>query len=203
MRHTRKVLALVCACMSLELGIAQAQSASDMFQPLVATSSERLAIAEQVALAKWDSKTSVEDNAREAQVITGAVKAAKLKGLDEASVTNFFRAQIEANKLVQYSLLANWRRAGQAPAHTRVSLADTIRPQLDGIQTELINELSETMSLRGSPSCATDLAQATERYVSDHRGELTTLRTIALDRALADTCTAPIPPAESAGRNVR
>jgi chorismate mutase len=35
------------------------------------------------------------------------------KGLDEASVSNFFNSQIEANKFVQYTLLADRYRAGK------------------------------------------------------------------------------------------
>jgi chorismate mutase len=45
-------------------------------------------------------------------------------------VSNFFKVQIEANKLIQYSLLAEWRRLGKAPHHTPVSLAGAIRPEL-------------------------------------------------------------------------
>lgn len=82
------------------------KNAKDKLQPLVETSARRLAIAEQVALAKWDTGTPVEDAAREAQVIASATKAGESRGLDPASVSNFFRAQIEANKLLQYSLLA-------------------------------------------------------------------------------------------------
>src|SRR5580704_15707829 len=107
MRHIKRFLALIWAFTNLGLGLMRAQTAIDMFQPLVATSSQRLAIAEQVALAKWDSKAPVEDSIREAQVIAEAVRAARLRGLDETQVANFFRAQIEANKLVQYSLLAS------------------------------------------------------------------------------------------------
>ena len=84
----------------------------------------------------------MEDASREAQVIAAAVQAGKAKGLDEASVADFFRAQIEANKIVQYSLLATWRRAGKAPAHAPLDLAKTIRPQLDQLQTALVTRAS-------------------------------------------------------------
>ena len=77
------------------------------------TTAHRLVIGEQVALAKWDSGKAVEDAPREAQVIQAAVKVGVAKGLDEASVSNFFNAQIEANKFVQYALLADWYRSGK------------------------------------------------------------------------------------------
>ena len=38
-------------------------------------------------------------------------------------VSNFLRAQIEANKCVQYALLAEWRRVEKAPDHKPVDLA--------------------------------------------------------------------------------
>ena len=85
-----------------------AQDATDKLQPVVETSARRLVLAKQVALAKWDSKASVEDTAREAQVIMGAAKDGEPKRLNQTFVSHFFAAQIEANKLVQYVLLADW-----------------------------------------------------------------------------------------------
>jgi chorismate mutase len=109
--------------------------------------------------------------------------------LDQAAVSNFFRAQIEANKLVQYSLLAEWRRVGQVPDHTPVNLAETIRPELDQLETALIAELAETAGIRASESCRTEVAKAVGKYVSAHKGKFSPLRAIALDRALAASCT--------------
>jgi chorismate mutase len=168
---------------------AQQQRAADRLAPLVETSAHRLSIAEQVALAKWDSGAAVEDTSREEQIIAAATKAAEARGLNPSSVANFFRAQIEANKLMQYSLLADWRRAGKAPDHAPVDLAKTIRPELDQLQTELIDELAGTLSVRSSVSCRTDIAKAVGKYVSDHKDKLVSLQAIALDRAMATACT--------------
>lgn len=77
------------------------QGAEDAVRQLVETSARRLAIAEQVALAIWDSGAPVEDTAREAQVIASATKAGEAMGLGRENVASFFRAQIEANKLAQ------------------------------------------------------------------------------------------------------
>jgi chorismate mutase len=151
-------------------------------------SARRLAIAEQIALAKWDSGTPVEDASREAQVIASAIKAGESRGLDQATVSNFFRAQIEANKLVQYSLLAEWRRLGKAPDHTPVNLASTIRPQLDQLETAMIAELAETADIRASASCRTDIAKAVGKYVSTYKTGFSPLKAIALDRATAAVC---------------
>src|ERR1700733_1044047 len=126
--HLEK-LAVVAAFAIGGIGTAYAQSAAEQLQPLVETTTHRLMIGEQVALAKWDSGKVVEDTPREAQVILGAIKDGVAKGLDEASVSNFFKAQIEANKFVQYALLANWCRGGKAPDHAPVDLQKASRPQ--------------------------------------------------------------------------
>ena len=187
MELNRRNLALVTAFALGGINMAHTQSVSDKLQGLVETSARRLAIAEQVALAKWDSGTAVEDMPREAQVIADAVKVGESKGLDGASVRNFFRAQIEANKLVQYSLLADWRRAGNAPAHEPINLASTIRPELDQVETALITELAETAAIRTSKTCRVDVAEAVGKYVLTHHSR--TLQAIAFDRAMAAFCT--------------
>ena len=165
-----------------------AQGSADQLQRLVETSARRILIAEQVALAKWDSGAPVEDTSREDHVIVSATKAGQSRGLDPTSVSNFFRAQIEANKLVQYSLLAEWRRAGKAPDHTPVDLASKIRPELDEVDKTLIAELEESTAIRGSASCRMDIAKTVGKYVSAHENTLGPLQAIALDRALATAC---------------
>jgi chorismate mutase len=169
--------------------ICQAQSAVDRLQPLVETAARRLAIADQVALAKADSGAEVEDIAREKVVIANAVKEGEAKGLGQEEVTKFFVAQIEANKIVQYSLLADWRRTGSVPPHEKVDLAKTIRPQLDQVQTALIAELADTAEIRSSSTCWVDIAKAAAKYLSSHPQDHQALHTIALDRALAAACT--------------
>jgi chorismate mutase len=102
--------------------------------------------------------------------------------------TNFFADQIEANKLVQYGLLAQWRRAGRAPDERRVDLAKDIRPELDRLQEGFIRALADTKTLRGQPECNVQLARATQDYVTSHA--LDSLFAIAMDRALARVCEA-------------
>ena len=169
-------------------GTACAQDTMDKLQPLVGTSARRLILAQQVALAKWDSKAPVEDVAREAKVIAAAVKDGEARGLDPTFVSHFFTAQIEANKLVQYSLLAKWRRRGRAPAHTPINLATTIRPELDQLQKELVRELADTVVIRASGPCRADIAKAVGKYLAAHRRDAGALQEIALDRAMAASC---------------
>ena len=171
---------------------AYAQVESEHLQELVELSGRRLVIAEQVALAKWDNGMPVEDASREDHVIGSATQAGESRGLDPTSVSNFFRAQIEANKLVQYSLLADWRREGRAPDHTSVDLASTIRSELDEVDKALIAELAESKVIRARASCRTDLAKAVGKYALAHRKQFSSLKAIALDRALATACICPL-----------
>jgi len=181
-------LTIAVIMMISRICIGQSQPGVEELQPLVETSAHRLMIAEQVALAKWDSGAPVEDAPREAQVIHSAVQAGEAKGLDEASVTAFFRAQIEANKIVQYSLLADWRRHGDAPAHAPISSMSAVRSELDQIQTLLIAELADTAAIRARATCRADIATAVGTYLSRHKQEAGQLRAIALDRAMGAAC---------------
>src|SRR5215469_1360111 len=80
-RLRKKKLAFLAAWITCAEAGAHPQNAIDNLQPLVETSARRLVIAEQVALAKWDSGTPVEDTAREAQVIAGVIQAGESRGL--------------------------------------------------------------------------------------------------------------------------
>jgi len=168
------------------MDVAYAQPAIKRFRPLVATSARRLAIAERVALAKWDSRVEVEDAAREAQVVHAAVQYGVSKGLDERLIARFFTAQIEGNKVVQYSLLADWHRKGRAPAHKPVDLA-TIRLELDRLQTDLIEELADLRPLGERATCETGIAKAVGKYLA-HERHHSALQQVALDRGLAPIC---------------
>ena len=147
------------------------QNAIDRLQPLVETSARRLVLAKEVALAKWDAQAPIEDLTREAQVITAAAKEGESKGLNRTFVSSFFAAQIEANKLVQYWLLADWHRAGGAPKHQPVSLTKDIRPQLDQMEAALIAELVETADIRTNASCQDHTAKAAGKYFARRHPE--------------------------------
>lgn len=80
MRLNKKTLAFIAAWTICAQGRAYPQSAMDQLQRLVETSAQRIVIAEQVALAKWDSGAAVDDASREAQVIASAIKEGEYLG---------------------------------------------------------------------------------------------------------------------------
>jgi chorismate mutase len=123
---------------------------------------------------------------READVIKAAADEARALGVPTQLATHFFADQIEANKLVQYGLLAQWHREGHAPGDKRVDLRKDIRPELDRLQQGFIKALAETKTLRAQPDCSEQLARATQEYVANHA--LDPLYAVAMDRALARVC---------------
>lgn len=162
-------------------------STAAQFGPLVDASAHRIEIARRVAFAKWDSHRAVEDQRREAEVISAAVAQGLARGLDREFVTRFFQAQIDANKLVQHALLSEWRRLGSAPRHPQIDLPRTIRPELDTIQSRLLDELVLVRDLRRSPSCRQGLSSAIDSYLKGHQ-DFTSLEAAALQRSLAPVC---------------
>ncbi len=150
--------------------------------PLMTTISERLAIADQVALTKWDSGKPIQDSPREAQVIAAAAKLAPTYNLDAQDVSQFLAAQIEANKLVQYALLATWHEAGKAPDTPRPDLVGQIRPQLDQLQTRLLREYSAFSTYRQDPHCPGWLLQQSRLQAKDP------IHDLALTRAVGELC---------------
>lgn len=154
---------------------------------LVEMSAERLLIAEKVAYAKWDHGVPVEDTSREASVLLAAVEAARQRGLDAKQVERFFRAQIEANKIVQYTLIAEWQRKGAAPRHAPVQIAD-IRIDLDKIESGFIDALSKSVAERSAESCNRDVARLVGEHLRSQKMKEESLQAVALDRATSAVC---------------
>ena len=162
-------------------------SSAESFGSLVDASAHRIEIARQVAFAKWDSHRAVEDQRREDEVVGAAVAQGVARNLDREFVARFFQAQIAANKFVQYALLSEWRRLGSAPQHPQIDLSRTVRPELDTIQSRLIDGLVLIRNLRSSPSCEPGLSSAIARYLGQHR-DFTPVEAAALQRSLAPVC---------------
>ncbi|MFC6339169.1 chorismate mutase [Pseudomonas sp. CCM 7891] len=168
--------------LALMFASATATAAPPTLAPLLDSIAERLAIADQVALSKWDSHKPVEDRARERDVIASAVAQAPSYKLAPASAEQFFSAQIEANKLVQYAHLSDWHLQGKAPNEPRPDLVGTIRPQLDQLQKRLLRQLADFAPERTNPQCPQWLAQANHEPLNDP------LHQLAMIRATAELC---------------
>ena len=188
MKVIRVVLNLLGACaLVANAGQSHDLNTAKQFGPLVDASAHRIEVARQVAFAKWDSHRPVEDQRREDEVIDVAAAQGVARGLDREFVMRFFQAQIDANKVVQYALLSEWRRLGSAPQHPHFDLSTTIRPELDAIQSRLLDELVLVGNLRRSPSCGPGLNGALDSYLAQHQ-DFTSAEAAALQRSLAPVC---------------
>lgn len=164
---------------------ANASAAPATLAPLLNSIAERLEIADQVALSKWDSHKPVEDKKREQEVIASVVAQAPSYKLTPVAVEQFFSAQIEANKLVQYTHLSDWQFQGKAPDDPRPDLVTQIRPQLDELQKRLLQQLADFTPQRTDPQCPEWLAEAVHEPLNDP------LRQLAMIRATAELCVRP------------
>ena len=161
---------------------ASANAAPPTLDPLLNSIAERLQIADQVALSKWDSHKPVEDKKREQEVIASVAAQAPAYKLPPAAAEQFFSAQIEANKLVQYTLLSDWQFQGKAPDDARPDLVKQIRPQLDELQKRLLQQLADFTPQRTDPQCPQWLAQAVHEPLNEP------MRQLAMIRATAELC---------------
>ncbi|WP_095048038.1 MULTISPECIES: chorismate mutase [unclassified Pseudomonas] len=161
---------------------AHAAAPAETLKPLLETLNERLNIGDLVALTKWDSGKPIQDSPREAQVIANARTLATERQLDAEDVAQLIAAQMEANKLVQYGLLAQWQASGAAPDTPRPDLGKQIRPRLDELQTRLLQQYADFAPYRHDANCPAWLAKARSGLTHDALHEL------ALTRATGELC---------------
>jgi chorismate mutase len=102
----------------------------------------RLGYMNDVARNKWNSGAPIEDLSREREIIDSLGKQAASYGLDAGIARDFFRAQIEASKIIQRTRFAEWRVQNQPPFKNLLDLRDKIRPALDALTPELMQSLA-------------------------------------------------------------
>lgn len=141
---------------------APAPAAADSgLTPLVELSTERILLADKVAAAKFGTGAPIEDLVREQQVVDKAAQLAEAAGLDVPGTVEFFRAQIEASKVVQQGLYDQWTQHPELAPTQRPDLATEVRPELDRITGEFIDQLVATKELRGPDlRCVVSLADS-------------------------------------------
>lgn len=136
--ETSPRLALALALCALSLVAAQGLAAeSATVDRVLELLAERLALAPEVAAAKWRANAPIEDLPRERELLN--IAAAATHSPDEVTWRReLLQAQLEASKVVQYESHRVWRAATQAPpAHARDIAAD-LRPALDRLTRDLL-----------------------------------------------------------------
>jgi chorismate mutase len=112
---------------------------------------ERLDVAPEVARTKWNTKAPIEDLPREKQIIDGVAKGATEYGLDPKVAGAFFTGQIEASKVVQNALHAEWTAKRQPPFEKVADLGRDIRPVLDRLTPAMMRALAEALPVFEQP----------------------------------------------------
>ncbi|MBQ1092813.1 gamma subclass chorismate mutase AroQ [Streptomyces sp. B93] len=155
---------------------------------LVDLAAERILLADKVAAAKFGTTTPIEDPVRERQVLDQAAALAAEAGIDPEETVEFFRAQIEMSKFVQQGLHHLWAEHPELAPTERPDLATEVRPALDRITVEFIDELAGTEDLRSpTPRCKASLFFAKQE--ANRRYGLDRLHDRALRGAVEPVCT--------------
>jgi chorismate mutase-like protein len=111
-------------------------------EPLLQLMAERLALMPDVARHKWNHQTAIEDRMREQQIVDGLKAEAEAFGVPAPWAERFFRAQIEAAKLIQRECFARWEQTAQGQFTDVPDLATVIRPRLDALTPQLLRALA-------------------------------------------------------------
>jgi chorismate mutase len=173
---------LMLIALTLIAPYASATDAPASLAPLIDTIKERLYIADKLAIYKLHKNLPVADRGREDSIIASAKLEGATHEIPTEETRQLFLAQIEAGKMVQYALLAEWQSLGHVPDKPAESLAGILRPQLSQLQTRLLQTYAEFASSRHDPACLGWIKQARERQILDP------IHDFALVRAVGELC---------------
>jgi chorismate mutase len=154
--------------------------------PLTDIAVQRILLGDKVAEAKFGTDQPIDDPAREQQELDAVAAMASREGVDPDASVRFFRAQIEANKVVQRGLYDLWTRHPELRPSERPDLATEVRPALDQITTEIIQQLKATQDVRVAAGCRGLLLDA--KLSAEVRFGLDALHRKALTVALRPVC---------------
>jgi chorismate mutase-like protein len=121
-----------------------------------------------VARNKWNSGAAIEDLPREREIIDGLGRQAPGYGLDATIAKDFFRAQIEASKIIQNARFAEWRAQNHPPFANIPDLRDKIRPALDALTPQMMKALAAALPALKAPDGATLVAARANAILGDY-----------------------------------
>ena len=138
-----KFLALAILLAALGRAAEAAPLDREAAKQLLTLIDQRLAIAPQVAQAKWNSGGAIDDFAREKTILDTVSNQAEVAGLNPAFARRFFQAQFDAGKMTQRDLHRQWQASAQGKFSGAPDLARDVRPALDRLSAQLIAALRE------------------------------------------------------------
>jgi chorismate mutase len=165
---------------------ASAQANNESFVTLVDVSAQRALIADDVAAFKFNTGGSIEDPAREQVLLDTVADLSAQMDVDPTIAQAIFRDEIDGNKIVQYGLFDLWTAHPELTPTEWPDLTTVIRPELDKITTELMDQIKATADLQVAKNCGEQLDAATN--VVEQNRHLDRLHSQALHHALARVC---------------
>ena len=155
--------------------------------PLTSLAVQRILLGDKVAAAKFGTDQPIDDPLRERQELDAVAALASREGVDPDASVRFFRAQIEANKVVQRGLYALWTEHPELRPGERPDLGE-VRPELDHLTEEIMRQLKATRDVRAA-GCREALLDA--KLSAEIRFRLDALHRAALTVALRPVCASP------------
>lgn len=132
----------------------------------------RLQLAIEVARAKWNSGAPIADPAREQALLQAMRERGAALGVPGARVERFFQAQIDAARLLQESLFAQWRRERRGRFAGTLDLVQDIRPRIDAVNGRMLELLAQWPADGAAVPAATTLALVSPRAAAQARAPL-------------------------------
>jgi chorismate mutase len=153
---------------------------------IVDVAARRILVGDLVAAAKFGTGAPIDDPAREQVVLNDARARAVQAGIDPDVTAAIFRDQIEANKVIQRGLYALWTAHPELAPTEKPDLVKVVRPLLDQITVDLINQIKATGTTQTSSACYGRLTAAFVQV--DRARQFDALHTVALVRAVPSIC---------------
>jgi len=125
---------------------------------LVNSITDRLKVSREVAWAKFQKHSKINDPAREAAVLSSLQSQGSKIGISDSTVAWLFKPQFMASKRVQEELFDGWLSGHPMPTSPPMDLQKDIRPALDKISHDMLVELKEIQPQSFTP----ELKQFTE-----------------------------------------
>jgi chorismate mutase len=166
---------LVTAALALTTTAVPAPARADEQLPLYAlvdAAATRLQTADDVAASKWTTGGSIEDPAREREVLDAVAAAATERGVDPNYVTAAFRNQIDATVGVEYALFGDWKLDPASAPTAAPNLANS-RSTIDALNRTMVSEIAGQWDSLHSSGCPAELQAARDAVaVARHLDEL-------------------------------
>ena len=149
---------------------------------LVELAAQRILLADKVAAAKFGTSLPIDDPVREQQLLDSVATMSRTTGVDPDAIVQFFRDQIEANKVVQRGLHSRWDTDPETRPMNRPDLSSEVRPQLDEITHQILLQFRSTQQYgrHAKPDRPTTFGSGLPTELRQHLDDLDELHRDAL-----------------------